>query len=258
MGRILHSTVACGDIARLTGNEMGKAVCAAIVSNKAKFSILIDESTAVSKLSTLIVYIRTSFDENDPITMFLGLVELNSTTASSIVCSLLTCLQTHGISDDFIRDNCVGLATDGASVMLGKKAGVDKLLTDKYPNMIAWHCIAHRLELGVHDIIQEVSGTNNFKTFLHKLYTVYSGSAKNNMELRVCAAALEVQLLAIGRVLDTRWATSSLRRVHTVWDSFPALYSQFRAASTDMFRDDLSITGLLNGCHPSSSSRSFG
>lgn len=238
MGRILHSNIACGDIARHIGAEMRKAVCAAIVNSRAKFSVLIDESTTISKLSTMIVYIRTSFDNIDPITMFLDLVELNETTASSIVCSLLTCLNTHGLSDQYIRENCVGLATDGASVMLGKKAGVAKLLTDKYPNLIAWHCIAHRLELAVNDTIKEVSGTNNFKSFIDKLYTVYSCSPKNKVELRQCATALEVQLLTIGKVLDTRWVASSLRTVHAVWESFPALYSHFKAASIDALRDD--------------------
>ena len=238
MGRILHSNVSCGDIARHICAEMRKTVCAAILSRNAKFAILMDESTTVSKLSTLIIYIRTSFDETGPITMFLDLVELNSATASSIVTDLLKSVNSYGITDEFITDNCVGLATDGASVMLGKKAGVAKLLTDKYPNMIAWHCIAHRLELGVHDTIKEVSGTNNFKIFLDSLYALYSMSPKNKVELRVCAAALEVQLLTIGKVLDTRWVASSARTVRAVWESFPALYSHFKSASTDVLRDD--------------------
>lgn len=238
MGRILHSNVACGEIARHICGEMKEKVCAGIVSRKAKFAILIDESTTISKLSTLIVYIRTSFDESGPVTIFLDLVELTSATASSIVSSLLSSLKRHGLSDEFIRENCVGLATDGASVMLGKKAGVAKLLTDKYPNIITWHCVAHRLELGVNDTIQEVSGTNSFKIFLDKLYAVYSMSPKNKAELRVCAATLEIQLLTIGKVLDTRWVASSLRTVQAVWESFPALHSHFKEASTDVLRTD--------------------
>jgi len=237
MGRILHSNVACRDIAVHICTEMRKSVCSAIVERKSKFAVMIDESTTISKLTTLIIYIRTTFDETGPITMFLDLVELQSTTAECIVTALLSSLKTHGMSDDFIRDNCVGLATDGASVMLGKKAGVAKLITDKYPDIITWHCIAHRLELGVHDTIEEVSGTNNFKIFLDSLYALYSMSPKNKGELSVCAAELEVELLTIGRVLDTRWVASSLRTVRAVWQSFPALYSHFKLASTDALRE---------------------
>lgn len=72
---------------------MRKAVCAAIVSRKSKFAILIDESTTISNLSTLIIYIRTVFDDNGPVTMFLDLVELQSTTANAIVSGLLTSLK---------------------------------------------------------------------------------------------------------------------------------------------------------------------
>lgn len=65
----------------------------------------------------------------------------------------------------------VGFATDGASVMLGRKADVGKLMTDQYPNVLVWHCLAHRLELSVHDTMKEVSGTNNFKICIDKYCT---------------------------------------------------------------------------------------
>ena len=237
MGRILHSNVSCSNIANHICAEMLKTVCAAIVERKAKFAILVDESTTISKLATLIIYIRTSLHETDPETLFLDIVELESTTAQAVVSALLSSLNSHGLSDNFIADNCVGLSTDGASVMLGKKAGVAKLLTDMYPNIIPWHCVAHRLELSVHDTVTEVSGTNNFKVFLDKLYSLYSMSPKNMNELRLCASELDVQFLRIGRVLDTRWVASSLRTVRAVYESFPALHSHFQAASTDALRD---------------------
>ena len=31
--------------------------------------------------------------------------------------------------------------------MLGTKSGVGKLLEDKFPDVILWHCLNHRLEL---------------------------------------------------------------------------------------------------------------
>lgn len=121
-----------------------------------------------------------------------------------------------------------------------KKGGVAKLLTDRYPNMIVWHCIAHRLELGVHDTMKEVSGTNNFTIFLGSLYALYSMTMSpiNKIELRVCAAVLEVQLLTIGKVLDTRWVAYSVRTVQAVCEPFPVLYSHLKTASTDVLRND--------------------
>ena len=39
-----------------------------------------------------------------------------------------------------------GLGSDGASMMLGRRNGVSKILTDKVP-FVCNHCIAHRLVL---------------------------------------------------------------------------------------------------------------
>lgn len=40
-----------------------------------------------------------------------------------------------------------GLGSDGASVMLGSRGGVSKLLRDKIPFIVSNHCIAHHLGL---------------------------------------------------------------------------------------------------------------
>ena len=112
-------------------------------------------------------------------TIFLDLVELGSSNATSILSSLMHCLNCHCFSEQFICDYLVGIATDGASAMLGRKAGVCKLLSDKRPGIVVWHCLAHRLELTVHDTIADVSGINHLKSFLDKLYCLYSSSPKN-------------------------------------------------------------------------------
>jgi len=113
------------------------------------------------------------------VTIFLDLVELGSSNATSILSSLMHCLNCHCFSEQFICDYLVGIATDGASAMLGRKAGVCKLLSDKRPGIVVWHCLAHRLELTVHDTIADVSGINHLKSFLDKLYCLYSSSPKN-------------------------------------------------------------------------------
>ena len=56
-------------------------------------------------------------------------------------------------------------------------------------------------------------------------------------ELSQCAAEIDVQLLTIGEMLDTRWVVSSVRTVRAVWQSFAALYQQFVDAPHDKLRD---------------------
>ena len=50
--------------------------------------------------------------------------------------------------------------------MLGTKSRVGKLLKDKFPDIILWHCLNHRLELVVENALESISGTNDFQSFL--------------------------------------------------------------------------------------------
>ena len=79
--------------------------------------------------------------------------------------------------------------------MLGKKSDVVLKLLEKYPKLIIWNCLNHRLELSIEEeeeegrgAIAEVNGINHFQTFLDKLYSVYNQSAKNQREIEECAA----------------------------------------------------------------------
>jgi hypothetical protein len=114
--------------------------------------------------------------------------------------------------------------------MFGSPGGVAKLFKDKFPSIIVWHCVNHRLELSVHDTIKDVAGTNRFKSSLDKLYVVYHASPKNARELQSCATMLDMQILRIGRVLGTRWVASSFRSVMAVWQDYKALVLHFEEA----------------------------
>jgi len=60
----------------------------------------------------------------------------------------------------------VYIASGGASVMIGRKTGVASRLLQKYLQIAVWHCLAHRLELAVHDTVVKVAGINNLKKFM--------------------------------------------------------------------------------------------
>jgi len=240
MGCILHSTNACINIVNHISIEMRKKMAKEIVRCKSKISLMIDESTTLSQKSTLIVYIRSCVEEgtgmSEPINLFLDLVELENVTAKGIFDALLECLTFHGITEEYLKDYLVSVTCDGASVMFGCKSGVKKLLTDKFPSVIVWHCANHRLELSVADTVKEISRINRFKSFLDKLYVLYHSSPKNGRELHSCAEILEVELLKIGRVLSTRWVSSSFRSVFAVWNNYAALVKHFEEATNDPTR----------------------
>jgi hypothetical protein len=246
----LRSRFSATNLVNHISTEMRKTLCTQIQTVGGKVAVLIDETTTLSTKSALIVYLKCQSTEHGvPHFVFLDLVELENQTATAICASLLHCLELHGFSDSYLKDNFVGFVSDGASVMLGKKSGVARLILNKYPNIIVWHCLNHRLELAVSDAINEVAGVNHFQMFFDKLYSLYSRSPKNQHELDGCALELSQQLRKIGRVFDVRWVASTFRTVSAVWNNFLSLCLHFEKCSTDARRssqDRSMFQGLLS------------
>ena len=130
---MLHSNVVATDIVTHISNEMKEKLVTAVITAKSSFSVLIDESTSLSQKSCLIVYLRCSVSDSfEPTTVFLDLLELPGLNADTIVDTLTTCLHSNGLTDDILNDQWLGLAVDGASVMLGNKAGVYTKLKQQF------------------------------------------------------------------------------------------------------------------------------
>ncbi|KAK0134200.1 E3 SUMO-protein ligase KIAA1586 [Merluccius polli] len=238
MGRILHSNVACSHIQQHIATDMKKKLLEKIVTCAPKIGLMLDEATGLNRKSALIVYLRVQLPEMEsPENIFFELIELDDLRAEGIVRKLLESLHRANFNEDFLSKTLVALTCDGASVMLGRKSGVAVRLQSLFPSLVVWHCAAHRLELAVGDVVKEMAAVNHFKMFMDKLYSLYSTSNKNRIELKECADALDVQLCKIGRVLDTRWVSSSLRAVEAVWKSCPALHRHFTQAAQDPSRD---------------------
>ena len=92
---------------------------------------------------------------NEPTNLFLDIIELKDVTFEGIFKSLMTRLRELGFHDDFLKENLLGIATDGAAVMLGRNKGVVTLLKNHFPKILFWHCANHRLELSVSDVINK-------------------------------------------------------------------------------------------------------
>jgi len=97
---------------------MKRKIVSNILETEAKLSVLIDESTTISTLSRMVVYIRAAISSEDPIFIFLDLVELSNQTAEKIIQQLIKCLHHAGFNDQYLRENWVSFVSDGASVLL--------------------------------------------------------------------------------------------------------------------------------------------
>ncbi|KAJ8340715.1 hypothetical protein SKAU_G00353480 [Synaphobranchus kaupii] len=89
----------------------------------------------------------------------------------------------------------VFLCTDGVAVYMGKRTGVAAKLKEHIEHLLAIHCVAHRLELGMVDSIKEHPRLKKLQEVLHFLHQQYHYSLKALRELRMLAEALEEKVL---------------------------------------------------------------
>lgn len=108
----------------------------------------------------------------------------------------------------------MGFGSDGASVMVGRRAGVATLLKQSNPELIAIHCVAHRLALAVAQAGDAVPYVKVFKTLLHNLCSFYDNSPVRTAGLSAIQSILHDPSL---KLKDHRWlshegACQTLRR----------------------------------------------
>ncbi|KAF0751395.1 E3 SUMO-protein ligase KIAA1586-like isoform X4 [Aphis craccivora] len=235
IGRILQTNKACSNIIDHITFEMRKKLCLDLLHNKRKICIIVDESTTLSQKSMLVICLRSAVsNNNDVITNFFNIIEVQNTSANSIKTAILTDLYAHGLTDDFLKENLIAFVSDGASNMLGRLSCVGVQLQSIYPNILIWHCCNHQLELAVFDTLKKVQGTNHFQSFIEKIYALYHQSPKNMHGLSECAASLETKLLHIGKIFTIRCVASSEKTLKAVWNNYVSLSDHFSKAAIDI------------------------
>ena len=121
--------------------------------NKTSYSLIIDDSTDISTRKLLCVVVRYfSINLSRIVTTFLGMVELKGETADAISTSLLDFLDKLKV--DFQK--CVGIGTDGCSVMVGKQNSVFTKLRAVNGNLQLVKCVCHSLQLCASKAVEQM------------------------------------------------------------------------------------------------------
>lgn len=104
------------------------------------FAIQLDESTDVSSISQLMVFVRY-LEGNSIQDDLLFCRPLATTTKAGDVMDLISAFfEKEGLE----WDKLVGVCTDGAPAMLGSRSGFVTLVKQKNPSVVAIHCMIHR------------------------------------------------------------------------------------------------------------------
>ncbi|XP_074076168.1 E3 SUMO-protein ligase KIAA1586 homolog [Macrotis lagotis] len=233
IGNCLRTRYSATRIAEHIAKEIKLKIFKNIIEENAKICIIIDEVSAISKKSTLVIYLQCTVQSApSPIMLFVALKELVSTTAEYVYNTLLSTLDDYGFNNEYLKANLIAFCSDGANKILGRKSGVTTKLLENFPKILFWPCLNHRLQLSLDDSVSEIKQVNHLKIFLDKMYSIYHQSNKNQTELETVAKELEIEIIKIGQVLGPRWAACSLQAATAVWRAYPTLYTHFSHSSS--------------------------
>ena len=161
------------------------------------YSLLLDESTDIATDHNQIMYVRFVLD-GEVRTRFLSLVELPGGTADQIVDAVLEVFQSKSLS----LEKLCGVATDGASAIVGCRTGVT---TQLKPFIISIHCIAHRLALASGQAADGVPYFKQYQLYVNNIYKYFHYSSKHAAKLKAIQAVLQVAERKFHQVFHTRW-----------------------------------------------------
>ena len=99
----------------------------------------------------------------------------------------------------------VAFGADGASVNLGKKAGLAALLRKELPFLVDFHCLPHRLELALLELQKSCKSVDDVYNVLNLIWKTYHYSAKSVRALKSIADELQINILKPTQVRGTRW-----------------------------------------------------
>ena len=142
------------------------------------FSLMIDESTDIATMQTLVIYIRL-VNKGEIITRFLELVQLPGGTAYHILGTLLDVMRTKNLP----VEKLFGMATDGASIMTGVRSGVTTRMKEKNPFMFTTHCFAHCLALASRKAADTIQYFKKYQQYVNTIYKYFHYSPKHSNTL---------------------------------------------------------------------------
>ncbi|XP_040189964.1 zinc finger MYM-type protein 1-like [Rana temporaria] len=139
-------------------------------------SIQADETTDIATQCQLVIVLRYIDANNNVQERFLEFIPLQSTTADSIATALQERLAVILPEDQ--KHKLISQAYDGASVMRGATAGVQKKIQDVYPNAHYIHCYAHQLNLIMQQATSQIPKVRLFFANLGGFASFFSRSPK--------------------------------------------------------------------------------
>ena len=164
--------------------------------------VTLDETTDISVKSQLIVfykYVLKGVVHEDEA----GLEQLHAGNAHTVTAAILARLR----KDDIPVSKVVFIGSDGASVMLGCKNGVQKRFRLLNPEMCGMHCVLHRFSLVASSAASGCSSMEHFFDNVEGLARHYRFSASRCSQLSQVQLSMDQPASKLIEACFTRWGT---------------------------------------------------
>ncbi|KAI5063894.1 hypothetical protein GOP47_0020564 [Adiantum capillus-veneris] len=143
------------------------------------YSLQIDESTNVTTQQYMVIYV-TYMRENDNgsiCTSFVDLLHVKNVESQSLYTNLMEFL----VKMKLALHKMIGIATDGASVMIGANNGVVLRLKKDVLHLLGFHCVAQRESLATRNAFKLYKEFKFVDKVTKKLYEWVSKSTKQHL-----------------------------------------------------------------------------
>ena len=186
-------------------------------------ALMVDETTDVSNKEQLTFVIRRTDADLNVFEEFLGMQELKSTDAESIVLTINTVLLRLGIPITKLRGQCY----DGASTMAGAHSSVAAKIQQLEPKAVFIHCYGHALNLSVNDTVKKCNIMRDCLDTCYELIKLIKFSPKRSAMLNSIKKEVGDDAPAVRTLCPTRWTVraesigSILANYHSIqnlWD----------------------------------------
>lgn len=188
------------------------------------YSLLVDKSKDVSNKEQMSIMLRY-VQEGNAYERFIGFVHISKLDAHLLTQYISATLTACSLS----LEDCISQCYDGASVMSGNCAGVQRRIKELAHCAIYTHCCAHRLNLVLVDCSKSVSIVSEFLRLLESLYVFMSASKAHEIFLgKQKELMLAKQPLELKRLIETLWACRH-QSIVAVHQSFGSILSTLKA-----------------------------
>ena len=131
--------------------------------------------------------------------------------------------------DDYLT-KMVSATANGANVSMGKYNGALTMMARERPWLIVIHCMNHRIELAIKDMVKSVDKFKECDKFCNTIFNLFKNSGKLKSATKEACTALNITYYRLSKIHGTRFVNHPRRGFTALLHDWPALITSFTNA----------------------------